>query len=42
MTISELEAYFQGIDLFKTIKLNEVITILNIDNFPETTRMRVS
>jgi len=33
MIIPGLEAHFHGIDLSKTITLNEVTTILNIDNF---------
>lgn len=40
MTISELEAYFHGIDLPATIKLNEATTIENMDTFLETTLMR--
>lgn len=40
MTISELEAYFHGVDLPQTIKINEATTILNMDNYLETTLLR--
>lgn len=40
MTITELEEYFHGIDLPRTVKLNEATTILNVDNFLETTFLR--
>lgn len=40
MTISELEAYFHGIDLPKTIKLDAATTINNMDTFLTTNIMR--
>ncbi len=40
MTISELEAYFHGIDLPKTIKVDEATTITDMNTFLSTSIMR--